>query len=114
MRARDTDEEEEHEVEEVDPAEAATTVKTKGRRQNKATAVATPSTPTEVRVKGTTKEDVCLAKGGRRSALCSETYWMRVKTAFDERKFIDPYFQPIHMDRGSKAMRNHWGVIQAA
>jgi hypothetical protein len=43
-----------------------------------------------------------------------ETYWMRVKTAFDERKFIDPYFQPIHMDRGSKAMRNHWGVIQAA
>ena len=39
---------------------------------------------------------------------------MRVKTAFDERKFIDPYFRPIFMDRGSKAMSNHWRVVQQA
>ncbi|KAK1619676.1 hypothetical protein QYE76_025193 [Lolium multiflorum] len=75
--------------------------------------------PTEVRVKWTTKEDESLAEAWKEIGIhavtganqCSETYRMRVKTAVDERKFIDPYFQPIHMDRGSKAMRNHWGVI---
>jgi hypothetical protein len=44
----------------------------------------------------------------------SKTYWWQVKTAFDERKFIDPYFRPIHVDRGSKAMGNHWGIVQDA
>jgi hypothetical protein len=42
---------------------------------------------------------------------CSQTYWMRVKTMFNERKFIDPYFRVIHMDRNSKVIGNHWGVI---
>jgi hypothetical protein len=80
-----------------------------------------PSTPTEVRVKWMTKEDECLAESWKEVSIdavtganqCSETYWVRVKKAFDERKFIDPNFQGIHMDHGYKAMGNYWGIIQA-
>jgi hypothetical protein len=45
---------------------------------------------------------------------CPDTYWSRVKTVFDEWKFIDPYFRPIRMDHGSKTMGNHWSVVQSA
>ncbi|KAE8773129.1 hypothetical protein D1007_54773 [Hordeum vulgare] len=34
--------------------------------------------------------------------------------AFDERKLVDPDFANIHIDRGNKAMANHWAAIQAA
>ena len=34
--------------------------------------------------------------------------------AFDERKMVDPEFCNIHMDRGDKAMANHWETIQQA
>jgi hypothetical protein len=43
-----------------------------------------------------------------------DTYWQRVKTAFDERKLIDPYFNKTVMVRGEKAMATHWGIMQAA
>jgi hypothetical protein len=41
-----------------------------------------------------------------------ETYWQRVKLAFDERKIIDPNFNKTVMVRGDKAMGTHWGIIQ--
>jgi hypothetical protein len=118
-QASGADGEEEHEVEEVDPAEVAA-AKGKGKQKNKVKGA--PSTPTEVRIKRKTKEHECLAEACKEISTdivtgvnqCSETYWSRVKTTFDERKFIDPYFRPIHMDRGSKAMGNHWGIVQAA
>ena len=43
-----------------------------------------------------------------------ETYWERIKAKFDERKIVDPYFKGIYMQRGAKAMANHWGLIQGA
>jgi hypothetical protein len=43
-----------------------------------------------------------------------DTYWQRVKLAFDERKIIDPYFNKTMMIRGEKAMGTHWGIMQAA
>jgi hypothetical protein len=42
-----------------------------------------------------------------------DTYWQRVKLAFDERKIIDPYFNKTVMIRGEKAMGTHWGIMQA-
>jgi hypothetical protein len=42
-----------------------------------------------------------------------ETYWQRVKLAFDERKIVDPYFNKTVMIRDNKAMSTHWGIMQA-
>ncbi|KAE8791333.1 putative methionyl-tRNA synthetase [Hordeum vulgare] len=42
----------------------------------------------------------------------ADRYSRRVKTAFDERKMVDPEFSSIHMDRGDKPMANHWATIQ--
>nr|XP_051190372.1 uncharacterized protein LOC127303705 [Lolium perenne] len=43
-----------------------------------------------------------------------DTYWLRVKQAFDERKLVDPYFSKMNMNRGDKAMATNWGIIQTA
>jgi hypothetical protein len=43
-----------------------------------------------------------------------DTYWQRVKLAFDERKIVDPYFNKTVMVRGEKAMAMHWGIMQVA
>jgi hypothetical protein len=43
-----------------------------------------------------------------------DTYWQRVKIAFDEHKIVDPYFNKTVMVRGEKAMATHWGIMQAA
>jgi hypothetical protein len=43
-----------------------------------------------------------------------DTYWLRIKAAFDERKMVDPKFNTTYMDRGAKAMANHWAAIQTA
>jgi hypothetical protein len=40
-----------------------------------------------------------------------ETYWQRVKLAFDERKIVDPYFNKTVMIRGDKVMGTHWGIM---
>ncbi|KAE8780198.1 D-2-hydroxyglutarate dehydrogenase, mitochondrial [Hordeum vulgare] len=44
----------------------------------------------------------------------TDTYWGRIKTAFDERKKADLYFSNMHMDSGEKAMVNRWSTIQTA
>jgi hypothetical protein len=44
----------------------------------------------------------------------SNTYWERVKVAFDERKLMDSAFNKIHMDRNPSKMSHHWGFIQQA
>lgn len=41
----------------------------------------------------------------------TDTYWRRIKTAFDEHKLVDPDFANIHMDHSDKAMANHWATI---
>ncbi|KAK1619620.1 hypothetical protein QYE76_025137 [Lolium multiflorum] len=45
-----------------------------------------------------------------------DTYWLRVKQAYEERKLVDPYFNKTNMNvyRGDKAMATHWGIMQTA
>nr|XP_020184953.1 uncharacterized protein LOC109770635 [Aegilops tauschii subsp. strangulata] len=72
----------------------------------------------EPRIKWASKEEECLAEAWKVACLDSttgtnqsiETYWDRIKAEFDERKLVDPYFKGIYMQRGSKAMANHWGL----
>ena len=78
------------------------------------------SPPTKPRIKWTCKEDECLAEAWKTVSMNGitganqnyETYWQRVKLAFDERKIIDPYFNKTVMIRDDKAMGTHWGIIQ--
>ncbi|KAE8811295.1 putative methionyl-tRNA synthetase [Hordeum vulgare] len=78
--------------------------------------------PAEPHIKWTSKEDECLAEAWKTVSIDpftvtnqnTDTYWWRIKTAFDERKLVDPDFANIHMDRGDKAMANHWATIQTA
>ena len=89
------------------------------RRKKKRAANASPGEP---RVKWTSKEDGCLAEAWKTVSIDpitgsnqnTDTYWRRIKTAFDERKLVDPDFTNIYMDRGEKAMANHWAAIQTA
>ncbi|XP_051210975.1 uncharacterized protein [Lolium perenne] len=45
-----------------------------------------------------------------------DTYWFRVRQAYEERKLVDPYFNKTNMNvyRGDKAMATHWGIMQTA
>lgn len=105
-------------VEEDDGEELPVQVpaKVKGKRKRKVA----KTLPAEPRVKWTAKEDECLAESWKIVSIdpCtganqnSETYWARVLSAFDERKLCDPEFNTIHMDRGEKAITNHWATVQ--
>ena len=77
--------------------------------------------PAEPRVKWSYKEDVLLAQAwmnvsqdpiiGANQNM--DNYWKRVKTSYDERRIVDPEYACC-LDRGEKAMANHWAVIQHA
>ncbi|KAE8821356.1 putative methionyl-tRNA synthetase [Hordeum vulgare] len=78
--------------------------------------------PAEPRVNRTSKEDECLAEAWKTVNIDpitgvnqnTDTYWRRIKTAFDERKLVDPDFVNINVDYGDKAMSNHWSTIQTS
>ncbi|KAK1642354.1 hypothetical protein QYE76_060159 [Lolium multiflorum] len=78
--------------------------------------------PAEPRIKWTPREEECLAEAWMTVSMdgitganqSSDTYWLRVKAAFDERKLVDPYFNRTIMNRGDKAMATHWGIIHTA
>ncbi|XBI26317.1 hypothetical protein VPH35_051063 [Triticum aestivum] len=107
------EEEEDEEEEEEEPAP----VPTKGRQKKKRAARSG-----EPRIKWTSKEEECLAEAWKVVCLdpttganqSLETYWDHIKAEFDERKLVDPYFKGVYMQRGAKAMANHWGRIQLA
>ncbi|KAM3392147.1 hypothetical protein ACQJBY_013341 [Aegilops geniculata] len=109
--------EEVEEVEEMEEEEEAT-LPGRWRKKKKKKAARTG----EPRIKWTSKEQECLAEAWKVVSLqpttgmnqSIDTYWDRIKAEFDERKLVDPYFKGVHMDRGAKAMANHWGLIQAA
>jgi hypothetical protein len=112
----DEKEEEQAQVDEEDDAPEPTSMM-KGRKKRKKT-----SPPTEPRIKWTGTEEECLAEAWKTVSMNGitganqnfDTYWQRVKTAFDERKIIGPYFNKTVMVRGEKAMATHWGIMQAA
>ncbi|KAE8786207.1 putative methionyl-tRNA synthetase [Hordeum vulgare] len=76
--------------------------------------------PTEPRVKWMSKEYECLDEAWKTVSIDpitgvnqnTDTYCGRIKTVLDERKLVDPDFDNIRMDRGEKAMSNHWSTIQ--
>ncbi|CAM0871607.1 unnamed protein product [Alopecurus aequalis] len=105
-------EEEAEEVDAPDPRVA-------GKKRKRAPVAQKPSEP---RLKWTLKEDECLTEAWKTVSIDpitganqnSDNYWRRVKTAFKERKLVDPEFAGLHTDHGEKAMANHWAVIQQA
>jgi hypothetical protein len=110
------EEEEQADLDEEDDTPEPTPT-SKGRKKRKKN-----STPTEPRVKWTGKEEECVAKAWKTVSMNGitganqsyDTYWQRVKLAFDKCKIIDPYFNKTVMIRGEKAMGTHWGIMQAA
>jgi hypothetical protein len=114
---QDVDEEEElDDLDEEDDVPEPTPT-SKGRKKRKKN-----SPPTEPRIKWTSKEEECLAETWKTVSMNGitdanqnfDTYWQRVKLAFDERKIVDPYFSKTVMIHGEKAMATHWGIMQAA
>jgi hypothetical protein len=115
---QDVDEEEEEQAD-LDEEEDAPkpTPTSKGRKKRKKN-----SPLAEPRIKWTGKEEECLAEAWKTVSMNDitganqnyETYWQRVKLAFDERKIIDPCFNKTVMIHGDKAMGTHWGIMQAA
>ncbi|KAE8768822.1 putative methionyl-tRNA synthetase [Hordeum vulgare] len=90
----------------------------KGRKRKRAA----NAKPDEPRVKWTSKEDEYLAEAWKTVNIDpitgtnqnSDTYWGRIKMAFNGRKLVDPDFASIHMDCGEKAMVNRWSTIKMA
>jgi hypothetical protein len=112
----DKEEEEQADLDEEDDAPEPTPM-SKGRKKRKKN-----SSPIESRIKWTGKEEECLAEAWKTVSMNGitganqnyDTYWQRVKLAFDERKIVDPYFNKTVMIHGEKAMGTHWGIMQAA
>jgi hypothetical protein len=114
---QDVDEEEEEQAdldEEDDAPEPTLTSTSKGRKKRKKN-----SPPIEPWIKWTGKEEECLAEAWKTVSMNGitganqnfDTYWQRVKLAFDERKTVDPYFNKTVMVHGEKAMAMHRGIM---
>nr|XP_051208245.1 uncharacterized protein LOC127325216 [Lolium perenne] len=109
---------EEEDEEEEEPTQAAANL-SKGKKKRKK-----DSPPAEPRIKWTPKEEECLAgawmtvstNGIIGANQSFDTYWLRVRQAYEERKLVDPYFNKTNMNvyRGDKAMATHWGIMQTA
>jgi hypothetical protein len=107
----DEEEEEQADLDEEDDAPEPTLM-AKGRNKRKK-----KSPPTEPWIKWTGKEEECLAEAWKTVSMNGitganqnfDTYWQRVKLAFDEHKIVDPYFNKTVMIRGEKAMATHTG-----
>jgi hypothetical protein len=105
--------EEKGQVDEEDDAPEPTST-AKGRKKRKKT-----SLPIEPWIKWTGKQEECLAEAWKTVSMNDitdanqnfDTYWQRVKTTFNERKIIDPYFNKTVMVRAEKAMATHWGIM---
>ncbi|KQJ88688.1 hypothetical protein BRADI_4g20543v3 [Brachypodium distachyon] len=72
--------------------------------------------------KWTAKEDECLAEAWKVVSLdpftganpSDDTYWRRVKTAYDERRVIDREFASMTHDRNESGLSHRWQMIQQA
>jgi hypothetical protein len=112
----DEEEEEQANIDEEDDVPEPTST-SKGRKKRKKN-----SPPTEARIKWTGKEEECLAEAWKTVSMNDitdanqnfDTYWQRVKLAFNERKIVVPYFNKTVKVRGEKAMATHWEIMQAA
>ncbi|KAK1606877.1 hypothetical protein QYE76_030550 [Lolium multiflorum] len=110
---------EEQEDEEPGETTQADVNPSKGKKKRKK-----DSPPAEPRIKWTSKEEECLAEAWMTVSMNGiiganqsfDTYWLRVKQAYEERKLVDPYFNKTNMNvyRGDKAMATHWGIMQTA
>ncbi|KAK1573215.1 hypothetical protein QYE76_017685 [Lolium multiflorum] len=110
---------EEQEDEEPGETTQADVNPSKGKKKRKK-----DSPPAEPRIKWTSKEEECLAEAWMTVSMNGiiganqsfDTYWLRVKQAYEERKLVDPYFKKTNMNvyRGDKAMATHWGIMQTA
>jgi hypothetical protein len=116
MQDINEEEKEQAQVDEEDDApEPSSTAK--GRKKRKKTLP-----PTEPQVKWMGKEEECLTEAWKTVSMNGvtganqnfDTYLQWVKTAFDEHKLVDPYFNKTVMVRGEKAMATHWRIMQAA
>jgi hypothetical protein len=73
-------------------------------------------------LKWTSKEDECLAEAWKVVSMdlftganqTGDTYWRRVKTAYDERRDIDREFAMLTHDRNESGLSHRWGMIQQA
>jgi hypothetical protein len=62
--------------------------------------------------KWTSWEDECLAEAWKSVSIdpftgvnqSSDAYWLRVKAAYDERRFLDPYFKDCYHERNNSTM----------
>ncbi|KAE8819784.1 putative methionyl-tRNA synthetase [Hordeum vulgare] len=114
----DIDDELDDAKEEAVEVEPEPVTKKKGSKRKRAV----HAKPAEPHVKWMSKEGECLAEAWKTVSIDpitdanqnTDTYSRRIKTAFDERKLVDPDFANIHMDRGEKAMSNRWLMIQTA
>ncbi|XP_073362479.1 uncharacterized protein [Aegilops tauschii subsp. strangulata] len=117
----DMDGELDYSEEEPEPEDEEEPAPAPARKQKKKKKKGTARTG-EPRIKWASKEDECLAEAWKVVCLdpitgtnqSIDTYWDRIKAEFDERKLVDPYFKGVYMQRGAKAMANHWGLIQSA
>ncbi|KAK1631505.1 hypothetical protein QYE76_005820 [Lolium multiflorum] len=104
---QDVDEEDEPTYVDEEEAPEPTEASSKGKKKRKKN-----SPPAEPRIKWTGKKEEGLAEAWKTVSMNNitdanqnyETYWQRVKVAFDERKLVDPYFNKTVMVRCDKAM----------